>query len=150
MASNAFSGVGSHFARENDLSSDPAVYIVLAEVNSIEGPTKSKDQIDVTSLDSTDGYREFIGGFRDGGEVSLVMNFTNAGYKTMNLDFESASTHQYRIELPNSPAGGGDGTLFTFWALVVNLGVSVPMDDKVTATITLKISGTVTMTDPTT
>jgi hypothetical protein len=32
------------------------------------------EMIDVTSMDC-DGYREFLGGFRDGGEVTMRMNF---------------------------------------------------------------------------
>ena len=35
----------------------------------------SADMIDVTSLDSCNGYREFIGGFRDGGTITMRMNF---------------------------------------------------------------------------
>jgi len=37
-------------------------------------------RIDVTSLDSSGGYREFIASFRDAGEVTLNMNFTLASY----------------------------------------------------------------------
>ena len=51
MASNAISGVGTVFLRAGT---------ALAEVNSITGPGMTRDFIDVTSLDSTSGYREFI------------------------------------------------------------------------------------------
>jgi predicted secreted protein len=96
MPSAAISGVGTHFQRATADTSDPT-FASIAEVNSISGPSLSRDTIDVTSLDSTSGYREFIGGFRDGGEVSLEMNFTKDGFTDMKTDFESASLWDYRI-----------------------------------------------------
>lgn len=136
--SNAFSGVGTSFKRSNMLSSP--TYTAIAEVNSIDGPIMSRDIIDVTSLDSTGGYREFIGGFRDGGEVSLEMNFTIGGYNDMKDDFESDDLRDYQIVLPDTGA-----TTIGFSALVTSLGMGVPTDDKVTASVTLKISGQVTL-----
>lgn len=138
MASNAFSGVGTKFKR-SDMASSPT-FSDIAEVNSIDGPNMSRDTIDVTSLDSTGGYREFIGGFRDGGEVTLEMNFTLTGYAQMKADFESSSRVNYQIVLPDSGA-----TTFDFSALVTSLGTAIPMDDKVTSSVTIKISGQVTV-----
>jgi len=94
----------------------------------------------VTNLDSSGGYREFIAGFRDGGEVSLTMNFTKTGFDDMNTDFESDSSVNYQIVLPDT-----GNTTFDFAAYVTSLGMSVPTDDKVTASVTLKITGQVTM-----
>ena len=65
--SNAFSGLGTKFLRWD--SSNPTSsgdWEVIAEVISISGPTMTREFIDVTSLDSIGGYREFIAGFRDG------------------------------------------------------------------------------------
>ncbi len=133
--SNAISGVGTSFRRWNGSSWEN-----IAEINSITGPNKSRDTIDVTSLDSTGGYREFIGGFRDGGSVTLPMNFTRDTYDTMNTDFEDDDLQNYEIFLPDD-----DGTSFEFEALVTELGLGIPADDKVTADVTLKVSGQVTV-----
>ena len=140
--SDAFSGVGTKFQRGSDTESSSAgeVYASIAEINSIDGPNKSRETIDVTSLDSTDGYREFITSFRDSGEVTLEMNFTRDGYDQMNDDFESDSAKMYRIKLPDA-----GNTTFEFSAYVTSLGLGIQMDDKVTAPVTLKITGTVTM-----
>ena len=40
----------------------------LTEIGGIE---LSADTLDITTLDSEGGYREFVGGFKDAGEVSL-------------------------------------------------------------------------------
>jgi predicted secreted protein len=140
MSSNAFAGVGTQFLRGAGGSSS-AQYQAIAEINSIAGPDKSRATIDVTSLDSVDGYREFIASFRDAGTVVLEMNFTRDGFDDMNDDFESDDAVDYRIILPDT-----GNTQFDFSALVSDLGMAVPLDDKVTASVSLKITGPVTLT----
>jgi len=139
MSSNAFSGVGTEFKRGDGASNEQ--FTKIAEINSIGGPEKTRDTIDVTSLDSTGGYREFITSFRDAGEVTLEMNFTRDGYMDLDDDFASDSSVNYQIVLPDT----GNTTL-DFAAYVTSLGMAVPMDDKVTASVTLKITGEVTLT----
>lgn len=134
MSSSAFSGVGTTFKRDS---------VLIAEINSISGPNMTRNTIDVTSLDSTGGYREFIAGFRDAGEVTLNMNFTIAGYLGMLDDFESEVLQTYQITLDES---GINESEFEFTGLVTSLGMSVPMDDKVTSDVTIKISSTITIT----
>lgn len=136
--SDAVSGVGTVFKR-SDMASAPA-FSAIAEINSIDGPNKSRDTIDVTSLDSSGGYREFIASFRDGGEVSLEMNFTRDGYLDMNADFELDTLVDYQIVLPDI----GNTTL-DFSGLVTNVGLGIPLDDKITAPITIKVSGQVAL-----
>jgi predicted secreted protein len=132
MASNAFAGVGTTFTRNA---------VVMAEINSISGFNKSRDTIDVTTLDSTGGYREFIGGFRDGGEISLNMNYTRASYDLLNADFESSSSQSYTIVLTDTNA-----TEYAFSGWVTNITLDVPLDDKVTMAATIKIDGQITQT----
>lgn len=139
MSSNAISGVGTVFKR-SDMEAIPT-FNAIAEINSIQGPDKSRKTIRVTSLDSTGGYEEFIASFRDPGQVVLEMNFTRDGYEAMNDDFELDTRVDYQIVLPDT----GHTTL-DFEGLVVNLGLGIPLDDKITAPVTIKISGQVTLT----
>lgn len=133
MASNAIAGVGTVFLRWSG-----SAWVALAEVNSISGPTMTRDFIDVTSLDSTGGYREFITGFRDAGTVSLTMNFTRTTYDLLKTDFENDTAVNYQIVLPDTVA-----TSFEFSGLVTEIPLEIPTDDKVTANVTIKISGQV-------
>jgi len=119
----------------------PEGYDPIAEINSITGPGMTRDFIDVTSLDSVGGYREYIGGFRDGGEVTLEMNFTSAGYAAMLTDFESADSRNYQIVI-SDPLD----TTLTFAAFVTDLPLTIVPDDKITLSVTLKITGAVDMT----
>ena len=138
MPSNAIAGVGASFQRGDGASAE--TFTPIAEINSIEGPSMSREQIDVTSLDSTGGYREFIGGFRDGGTVTLNMNYTLNGYNQMLMDFEDEDSHNYRIVLPDASE-----TTLEFAAFVMDLPLSIVPDDKVTVAVTLKVSGQPTL-----
>lgn len=133
MASNAKAGVGTEFRRWGG-----SVFTKIAEVNSISGPNRSRDVIDVTSLDSTGGYREYIPGFKDGGTIQLTMNFTNSTYEQMDADFESDDVQYYEIVLPDD-----DTTTLEFEGYVTELPLEIPPDDKITATVTIKITGEV-------
>ena len=133
--SNAIAGVGTLFRRWSG-----SAWVNIAEINSITGPGMTRETIDVTSLDSTGGYREFIGGFRDGGTVVLAMNFTRAGLDTMKTDFEDDDLQSYEIVLPDD-----ETTTVEFTGLVTELPLTISPDDKVTQDVTLKVSGEVTV-----
>jgi predicted secreted protein len=135
MASNAIAGVGTLFRRWSG-----SAWVNIAEVNSISGPSMSRDTIDVTSLDSTGGYREFIGGFRDAGTLQLTMNFSESTYDLMKTDFESDQSQNYEIVLPDAV-----NTSLEFVALVTELPLEITADDKITSSVTLKITGQVTV-----
>jgi predicted secreted protein len=108
----------------------------LSEIPSIGGPNKTKKTYDSTDLDSTGGYEEFISGFKNSGEVAIPMHFTHDGYKIMNTIFEQKDLYYFKIVLSND-----EQTIFDFAAIVTALGSDVPYDEKVTAPVTLKISG---------
>lgn len=135
MSSNAIAGAGTKFRKWNIPTGK---WVNIAEINSISGPSMTRDFIDVTSLDSPGGYREFIAGFRDGGTVSLTMNFTRATYVVMKADFENDTPQSYEIFLSDSV-----GTSFEFDGLVTELPLEIPTDDKITANVTLKVIGQV-------
>lgn len=138
MPSNAFAGVGSQLKLGDDASSES--FAAIAEINNITGPDISVDTIDVTSLDSTGGYREFIPGFIDGGTVNWEMNFTLDGYDDLKAVLEARALRNFQLVLADTGA-----TTFDFSAMCNALGVAVPADDKVTATCSLKISGAITL-----
>jgi predicted secreted protein len=134
MSSNAIAGVGTQFMRGDGASAEQ--FTAIAEINSIEGPGMTRETIDVTSLDSTGGYREYIAGFRDGGNVVLNMNFTHDGYLAMLADYEDDISHNYQIIFDD-----GAQTTIEFAAWVTDLPLSVPTADKVTCVATLKVTG---------
>jgi predicted secreted protein len=135
MSSNAVAGVGTVFQRWSG-----AAWVAIGEINSITGPSMSRDTIDVTSLSSTGGYREFIAGFRNPGTVQLSMNFTRAPYELFKTDFESNTIKNYRIVLPDA-----ENTSVEFMGLVTELPMTIPADDKITCDVTIQLSGPIDM-----
>ena len=135
MSSNAVSGVGTRFRRWNTTTHK---WADLAEVNQITGPSKTRATINVTSLDSTSGYEEFIAGFRNAGTVKLGMNFTRANYDLLNADFESNVLQNYEIVLSDP-----DQTALEFEGLVTELPLVISPTDKITCDISIQISGKV-------
>lgn len=133
MATTATAGVGTRFQRWSG-----SAWADIANINSIDGPGMTRDTIDVTSLSSTGGYREFIAGFRDAGTIQLGMNFTRSTYELLKGDFESDVVKNYRIVLPDV-----ENTSIQFEGLVTELPLSIPADDKITADVTIKISGAI-------
>jgi predicted secreted protein len=131
MSSNAVAGVGTRLRRWSG-----SAWADLAEVLNISGPTMSKEQIDVTSLASTGGYREFIGGFRDGGSLSFSMNFTRASYDLLMGDFEDDDNKNYELCLPDA-----EETSVEFEGTVMELPLTITPDKQITLDVTIKISG---------
>lgn len=135
--SNAISGVGTEFRRWNTATGE---WESIAEVNSITGPGMSRETIDTTSLDTTGGYRTFIASFRDPGTISMSMNFSRDTYEQMKTDFEDDSAQNYEIVLPDD-----EKTTIEFEGFVTELPISISADDKVSADVTIKVTGQVTI-----
>lgn len=135
----AMSGVGVRFMKSN-MATSP-VFTAIAQINDIDGPSRTRKTISTTSLDTTGGYETFIGGFRDGGTITCNMNFTNASYAAMVAEYELEVACNYEIRFPDTAK-----TCLQFAAIVTDVGMKIPKDDKISAPVTLKISGKVTLT----
>ena len=136
---NAF---GTQFKRGNGATVE--VFTRIANVTSISGPNRTRETIDVTAHDSPDAYMEFVGGLKDGGEVSLEINY-DPSETTHDLDddFDDEDPRNYQIViLPDTP----DEHTWDFAAVLTELGDEFPYDDKMSRSLTVKISGKPTLT----
>lgn len=140
--SNPISGLGTQFRRwnANPAGSSAGAWEKLAEIRNISIDGMSRDTIDVTTLDVADGYRKFIASLRDAGSVTFTMNFTRAAYELMKTDFESDDIKTYEIVLPDA-----ENTTFEFEGLVLEIPLNIALDDAITADVSIKVSGAVTM-----
>lgn len=130
-ASAAKSGFG---ATVEYLSTEPSTYSTIGELLAVTPPNQSRETIDVTHHLSPDGYREFIGSLRDGGESTLTFNYTETGAALLQTLF-AAEVEEFKITL----AGGAT---IVFDALVTAIELDeVVVDDKMGMNMTLKVSG---------
>ncbi len=116
-------------------------FTTLAEVLDIDGPSQSRDSIEVTSH-SSNGWREFIAGLKDGGEISFDLNMVpdDATQQTLRDHFDDGTVGNYQIVYPN-------GWQDDFAATITDYGTKSPVDGPVTDSVTLKISGAVTRSE---
>lgn len=141
--SAAKKGLGTQFKRETP--KDGGVYVTAAEVKSIGGPSWSRDQLDVTHMDSLDDHAEYIGGIAEGGEINLVLNFrpehvtqgTTAGLVKSKDD---GTIERWRVEWPqfaNTPR-------LTFEGFITGWEPQSATKDVITVAVKVKVTGKVT------
>lgn len=114
--------------------------VAVGHITTIGGPNMTAATIDVTDHDS--GWMEYVGGMADGGEVTFDCNWmSTTGQKAVRDDLGQAAA-AYTITFPG-------GTSVDFSAIVTAFGMSAGgVNDKLSNSVTLKISGEPTWTDP--
>lgn len=130
-ASASVNGFGTTFSY---LSTDPSTYTALAEVLSVTPPSISVETVDATHMGSDDGFREFIASLKDGGEVTVNLNYVEAS-ATLLQTLVLAGMETFKITFPGSSTFifSGIPTAFAFDDVVI--------DDKVAMSLTIKVSG---------
>lgn len=119
----------------------PPTWTSLAEVVNITGPGMSRELPDATHMQSPGGWREFIGGLKDAGEITvecnhLPNNATQDASTGVLSFFASGSTKDWRLRFPVSPE-----VTWEFEAVVSAFEPEFPIDDKMMLSVTLKVSG---------
>jgi predicted secreted protein len=110
----------------------------IAALKSISGPSISSDTLDTTTHDSTDGFRTFISGLKDGGEISVGGNLTDATESNILIALLEAGTvtEGATIDLPTETA-----MTFTFDCIVTAYETTEPHDGLLGFSATLKVTG---------
>lgn len=110
----------------------------VGHLTSISGISASAETIDITALDSTGGYREFLASFKDGGEVSLsgFFDHDDEGQQAIMTAFNGETKDTYAIEFPESV-----GAKWTFDGVVSAIETSAEVGNAVAFSATIKVSG---------
>ena len=115
----------------------------VGELVDITPPAITKDVIETTAHDSG-GIKTYLGGLVDFGECSITVNYDPDGSqhaaardlaKTVNDAADTSFTITY------NDAGA---TTETFSGIVTGFTQETPIDDKMSATFTIKVTGSVT------
>lgn len=108
----------------------------VGNIMSISGPDQSRDPIDISTMESSNKFREFIPGMIDAGELTMELNFDGTTVSSV-LDGQLTATAS-SIVVTFSDA---DTATFTCNGFITALGHAIPMDDKVTQSVTIKFTG---------
>ncbi|GHH68436.1 putative secreted protein [Streptomyces umbrinus] len=107
----------------------------IANVTDITPPGIERETYDVTAHDSLEGWREFIGGLKDGGEVEIEVNYDPREHDGLVADFADALPRNYKVVWPGALGN------WAFGAILTNFEPEAPHDDKLAASLTFKVSG---------
>lgn len=120
--------------------------IVVGDLSSISSPSMTQEELDVTTLDSDGGYREFIGGFKDPGEVSLTGYFvpSDEGQVELYRVFDTGEQADFEIEFPPQM-----GAKWQFSGIVTAYNTPIDLEEAVGFEVTIRVSGKPTLTLPT-
>jgi hypothetical protein len=109
----------------------------VGELVSISGVPSSQDVIDVTSHDSDDAVKEFVGGLLDAGEIAFEGNHIpgDSGQQRILTHLNARDKRSMVINMP-------DGSEWQFDALAVGMSpAGAPVDGKLDFSGTFKVSG---------
>lgn len=120
--------------------------VTIANLTSIDGVGVSADTVESTNLSTDGGYRTFVNGLKDAGEVSLSGHFGYEDHSPLFEDFEASTLDSYTIEFPDRLTTAG--TQWTFTAVVTAFSTSVELEDLISFEATLKVSGRPTLVAP--
>jgi hypothetical protein len=132
-------GFGATFSLHNGTA-----LTAVAELLSVTPPAYTVETIDGTTHGSASGIREFIPGLIDPGELTATFHHVpgSAGTDLLEDQVAARTTRAFKIVLPTT-SGSYD---ITGTCIPMSYAVDdVPIDDKMTATFTAKVTGAVTI-----
>lgn len=134
-------GYGTKYSIWDASLTEPAL-VEIAEVFSVTPGASVADRIDATHMQSPGRRREYIAGLIDNGEASFEINWVpnNATDVLLRSLMDSGATVQHQIEFPN-------GVTVSFDAAIIGYEKEIPVDDRMTATITVAVSGAETWSE---
>ena len=113
----------------------------ITDVVSITAPSVSIATLDTTNIASI--HRTFVAGTIDSGEMTVEIMYDPMS----DTDIEDAwdNTATAAPAASNAVITFSDAATFTFSAIMTGFEANVAIDEKVTATLTFKITGAVTV-----
>lgn len=138
--------IGSKLSVNTGTSQAPT-WTQIANLTTIGEIGLESDEIDVTTLDSADDFKEYIGGAKDGGNVSLEGNIvTDAGLTQLYTLANSRAVKQFKVEYPKKP---GESTA-AYWTITGYISSckdgEKTVDGLLTFSAGIRVSGAPTFT----
>ena len=133
----AISAQGTLFKIESSTSA--ATFLTVPEATKVSSPSIKFDLLDVTSHDSTGGFREYIPGFADGENATADLWFvpTNAVHTQLREDSYAKTKKNWEITFP----GAGAGSEIDFTGYIVGLNPQADAGQILKETLTVKVTG---------
>ena len=114
----------------------------LAEITSISLPNPQVEDVEATHFKSPARRREYVTGLIEDGEGTFEMNYApdSATDTLIRAALETGDARAYKIVVPDGAAGWAVSGTF----IVKGYERNVPIDDRMTATMTVRFTGATT------
>lgn len=117
----------------------------IPECKGVAVPVVETEYLDATSLDSPNGFMEYVKGMKDAGIISVPCGYTAAGYEQQLADQAEADSMYYRTTMKPAP-GQSSGDIFKFRGFPTPQLESGGVTELVSMTISIRTTGDVTWT----
>ena len=126
-------------------STDGTTWARIPECKGVAVPVVETEYLDATSLDSPNGFREYVKGMKDAGVISVPCGYTAAGYEQQLADRDAAEAIYYRTTMKPAP-GQSSGDVFEFRGFPTPQLQSGAAEELVGMSISIRTTGNVTWT----
>lgn len=139
-ASKAQSGMGMALLMGDGAT--PEVFTSIGEVAGISGPQMQMDTVDVTHMGSDDGIEEVIPTILRSGSIQSTMNLVpdDAQLEALRDAQVDRTLKNFRAVYPTVTGVGRTRKRWSFKGYVVGLDFDQPHDNKMTGTVSIKIT----------
>lgn len=129
-------GTKNHWSDDGGLTSDP-----IPEVEGLAVPVVDQEFVEVTNNDSPGGYREYIAGLKDPGELTVTCGYTSQLYDKA-LGYQASNTLlQFETELTKEVGQETVGDTFVYNAFVRPRIVAGATPEAMKLELVLRITG---------
>lgn len=120
----------------------PEVFTSITALQDIEIPAGTADKIDVTTQDSTGGFKEYLQGLKDAGsfKVTCVYDPADLTHLAMNALYASGDWTNWKAILPTSPTHD-----ITFTGYVAGADLKAPVDKEISMEYEIMVTGQVVL-----
>lgn len=158
-------------------TNQPLNFARVGGIRDVDGPSMSSDEVEVTTNDSPQQWKEFIAGLKDGGDISFDMIYDIADATQSGADadafaqiFDAQATRHWAIRVPTLKVGQTTTTVegtavvvaaatldvfanhsfFIFDGFVKEMGQAMQMSEAIMRNVAIKVSGNVVFPQPVT
>lgn len=122
---------------------DGSTYATIPEAEGLAVPEVQIEYLDVTSFSSAGGFREYIAGLKDAGEITIPCGYTTALYTTAVGHQNTGDLIYFRTTLPLED-GQTTGDIFTFTGYVTPRLQTNAVGEVIKMDLVIRTSGNVT------
>lgn len=137
------------YGATSEWGTDGSTWANVPECKGIAIPEVSVDYQEATHLQSPGGYKEYVPGLKDAGEITVPCGFSTAGHALAHGYMTNGTLIYFRTTMPTE-TGQTAGDIFSFTGYVVPKLETNGVGDIIGMNLSVRISGQPTFTEATT